>query len=401
MADRRRVLYPRIPAPTIAIFGLLLGLWCVVGVWLHPEARACDALNIYAGASMTWSGQSARLYDVQAQLDEERKFYPTPVHRPYVRLPFHALLFGPFILLPYNAATWAMYGVMMCLAIAAAWWLARLLEPDAVALVGLFIPLWVGMALGQDCSLYFLLSVAGFAAHRKGADFRAGLLFACVLAKFHLILLLPLLLVLQRRWRLLAGFTTGASILAAISLGLCGVSGLRQYFSLITSDNPLVQNTPGNMVNVGSILLNTTGASPPLYALCSACLLACAIRTMLRHRDWRGFAACFAGSAVIAPHVYSYDLSVFLPFLCMAVLRATRLPLRVVATALVVPVPYLAVGGGRPWAAAAALLLAAFVVLLAFEPAGECERPESVSGVRRARQPVAPAERDLLGTTTG
>jgi hypothetical protein len=72
-----------------------------------------------------------------------------------------------------------------------------------------------------------------FYLHRREQKLVAGLVFALMLYKPTLLLLLLPMMVITRQWRLLIGFAVGAITLSLLSLLLVGVEGLRGYVHIL------------------------------------------------------------------------------------------------------------------------------------------------------------------------
>jgi cell division protein FtsW (lipid II flippase) len=84
-----------------------------------------------------------------------------------------------------------------------------------------------------------------------------------------------------------------------------------------------------------------------------------------RAPQWRWFAAANAGSLLIAPHVYGYDAGILLLPIWLAIYNATDLGTKLAATALATPIPFLMTLAGKPWAAAAPIVIIIFLANLA------------------------------------
>jgi hypothetical protein len=86
--------------------------------------------------------------------------------------------------------------------------------------------------------------------------------------------------------------------------------------------------------------------------------------------DWRWFGAAVAGSPLIVPHVYLYDLSSLLVFL-LAALTTAKSPLtRWTAFLIILPPIHGAIALGTPWAALPPLAIMALLLCLALEGDG-------------------------------
>ena len=104
-----------------------------------------------------------------------------------------------------------------------------------------FLPESLGIARGHVCVLLLAIVACSYALAERDKPLAAGSVAGLLVAKFHLAVLFPVLLLAQRRWRMLAGFSAAACACAAVSVALVGVDGSREYISLLTrNDIPLL-----------------------------------------------------------------------------------------------------------------------------------------------------------------
>jgi hypothetical protein len=119
------------------------------------------------------------------------------------------------------------------------------------------------------------------------------------------------------------------------------------------------------MINIRGIALNlgTPWVVIPLILLVGAIVVYAARLSA----DWQWFGAAIAGSPLIVPHVYLYDLASLLVFL-LAALTSAKSPLtRWTAFLLILPPIHGAIAFGAPWAAIPPLVIIAFMLCLVLD----------------------------------
>ena len=131
-------------------------------------------------------------------------------------------------------------------ALAVAWWLAA---PGAGATRALWLlaaaawyPVLYGFSLAQpDLVLLMLVAVAWRLAEGK-RDYAAGALLGLTVIKPQLVMLLPLVLLIAGRWRIVAAWAGVAAALAAVSLLVVGGQGLNDYLALLGEAQHVANN---------------------------------------------------------------------------------------------------------------------------------------------------------------
>jgi hypothetical protein len=235
----------------------------------------------------------------------------------FVRLPFVAVMLAPLSRLPYLAA----YAIWQALSLAALaifvllWPVKRAL---AFAVCCWFPPLAANFDNAQDVT-WLLLWVA-FAAWLcgRGKDFAAGLVLALCLAKPHLFLLLPAVVIARRMWNLAAGFAAGAVALLALSFAAAGTGWPADFLRTIRNPavNPSLQRS--------SVLAAIHEAlSGPLF-WCIAAMLVIALalvvyRISLRRSLTVSLATALAAGPIVGLHVYRQDYLLVLPLILILI----------------------------------------------------------------------------------
>ena len=356
----------RIPLQTWAAVAGFCLLWIALGSQIAPSARRHDFLNLYTGASLALDGNFAHLHSPEVQLERERRFVPgLDALVPFVRPPFYALILAPLALLPFGAAFWVWIGVQSALLIGCWAWAFRRWGPDALIFGALFLPTALGIASGQDCVEMLVIAMACYTLAEKDNHWASGGALGLGLIKFHLFLLWPLAIVIQKRWRMLFGAIAAAAIEILVSWWLAGTGGLREYYQLLQKkDLEHLNPSPELMINVHGLALNLGTDSLLIRGLLVAMVVALTAAACWRAPLWRWIAAASAGSLLVPPHVYGYDAGLLLLSLWLAIFVCTDKPTRLAATLLCTPVTFLMTLAERPWAAATPLALLLFLVTL-------------------------------------
>ena len=354
-------------------------VWISMGSLITPGAKKHDFLNLYTGASLALDGKFAAMHDVDVQLQRERQFVPsTDALVPFVRPSFYALLLAPLALIPYAAAFWVWIVLQSALLLACWAWGYRRFGANALVFAAFSLPGPLGIASGQDCVILLAISILAFELMDRGNAGFSGAVLALMLIKFHLILLWPVALLLQRRWKMLGGLCAAAALEAGLSLALGGMEGARSYVALLRNKS-LDHLSPSKelMISFSGLTENLGIESPVAIAAIILAILLIFAYAVYRAPLWKLFAATAVASLLVAPHVYGYDATLLLlPFLLT--IFYSRLPgAKIAATLLCTPLPFGFALAGRPYAAVSSASLLIFLVLLAIDRADTPSSPHS------------------------
>jgi hypothetical protein len=358
----------RVPLYAVLAVIAFCAFWTLLGSMVVPGARLHDFLNLYAGASLARDGVFASMHAPEVQLDREREYDPQlPELVPFVRPPFYALFLAPLAWLPFGTAFWVWLGAQAALLTGTWAWAFRRWGADALIFGSMYLPTALGIAHGQDCVLILWIVLGAYALAHREQHFLSGVILGAGLIKFHLFLLWPVMLLVQRRWRMLAGACAAVTVELLISLLLAGPSGLTKYVALLRmTDLRHLSPSPELMVNARGIALNLGIDHFGVTGLLTAAAVILTAAACWRAPLWRAIAAASAGSLLVAPHVYGYDAGLLLAGLWLAVFESGKRWPRITATVLLTPVPMLLSLAGSPWAAATPLALFAFLTSLAW-----------------------------------
>jgi len=295
-----------------------------------------DFTVFYTAGKAVREGLESHLYDTGTQRAVQRKFATDEDIRrgplPYIHPPFEALLFVPLTFMTYQSAfiAWSVVNLalLVFVTVLLRGWLdsLRRLPPWLMVLMLLaFFPVFANFHQGQDAILLLLLLVLGLRAADRGEQFAAGCWLGLGVFKYHLILLLVLVLGIWRGRRLLLGFTTVAVAAVAISVAIVGWRAATQYpaYALRVASEPAwggipAQRLPNLLGLLGGWSLSGKAGWRVQVAVmvCTLGLLLVVARLRPAANDRRLFGLCCA-CAVIASllagySTNSYDLSLLI-----------------------------------------------------------------------------------------
>ena len=207
--------------------------------WHHALGR--DFVNVWTAGHLVREGKVAEIFDFRTFWPEQRRLFDP-------RLPFHFWSYPPtalFLTLPLG---WLPYIPALIL-----WTTAGLVGLVAASRTFFGSPLdrWmlvlcpavaVNIALGQNGAITAALLLGGLALMERRPAW-AGVLFGLLAFKPQIGLLLPIPLLLERRWRTL-GFAAGTAVgLTLLSAGVFGLEAWRGFFgpTLTTQSKMLTQ----------------------------------------------------------------------------------------------------------------------------------------------------------------
>jgi len=330
----------------VALMASALGLLMMFVFWSGAAGQIAngynDFLGFYAGARLC---RTPELYQAEAvtrlQLAEAGA---TASALRFTRAPFYALMLSPLGHLPFRSAyfTWMALNLAALAGFILLWNGAdRTLTLTACCCS---VPIASAVANGQDLALLLLLVAAALRLFRSKHYLLAGVVLSMCAIKYHLFLLVPLALVAQRLWRVLAGAGIGAVALTALSVVAGGPQWPAAYLKVLADPaiNPSIETMPALAGSVsgleyGNLILWVFG-----IAVAAACWF-----IARRAPDFEtAFAASLLGSLLLSCHSYVSDATLLIPALLILAERRA-IPLAVAYAALS-PVPYFMLLRGSP-----------------------------------------------------
>ncbi|HWY58737.1 MAG TPA: glycosyltransferase family 87 protein [Terriglobales bacterium] len=395
--------------PTVIAGALILA--SAIGVALAPfinraQIENSDFVNFYVGASIVHRGDAANLYQQDTQLATLRSVLGRDSIQYFLHPPFEAAALTPLASLSFARA----FVVWTAINVAVLAMLPAVLMPciplvarrPYLGLLGFFfLPVLIELSLGQDSILLlFVISLSYLLMHKK-MDLTAGLALALASIKFqYLIVLIPLLL-MSRKWRVVAGLILGCAGLAAVSVSVTGWSGFSNYFRFVHAVDVQAgagAPNPALMVNVRGFLAGTGWAPHSLiYVAAGAVLLlglaaVCARTAAVTEKNGLVFAVYIAVALTAAPYAHFPDMTLLLLPVLLAMDRLADIGIGNIRAGLIVfacasqflwPVLLVALGGHYWWNSRIYLVFPGIVFLIVMLTAelrfGKDRRPESVS----------------------
>ena len=228
----------------------------------------------------------------------------------FIRMPFHAAILWPLSWFSYHTA-YAIYLALRVGAMIAFMGLWRIPSRTyAVIFTLLSLPVFFSLVTGQD-TLFLLLWIAlAVRCQGQGKPFTAGVFFSLCAIKFHLFMLLPLLFIGQRRWRMFGGAASGGLVLMAISFLAAGARWPLDYFAALT--NPVINPAPALMVNLHGLFHGVSGGS--VIELVSCLAVAAAVWLVMKKATFlEGLAVVLVGGLLTSYHTYTGDCVLLVP----------------------------------------------------------------------------------------
>ena len=324
---------PLVPSVLLAILGS--GLLCAALMVGRNVVGGTDFLAFYSGARLVGTGH---MYDPEAiwnvQLHAIGKYGPALL---YIRLPCFALLLWPLAQLPFTIAklTWIAFQL---LTVIAAVWLWPGSRRVATIVACWSFPVLVCLADGTDTTIIFLWLVMWRRLEIHNHPLWAGVALAFCVAKFHLFLFIPLLLLRHRRWLVIQGAAIGLSVLLGLSFLAGGWRWPMDYLHVLAK--PSINPNTAVMPNIHGLV---HGFAPTLEVplIVATVVLTCWAIFKLDYDD--ALAITLGGGLLCSFHAYVMDGVLLLPAIILMLERyRSRWP-GFIAGVLAAPVPWVAV----------------------------------------------------------
>ena len=286
--------------------------------------KGTDYIFFYVFGSLALDGRLDALYDPDVHLAEGRRriqpdlalYAGHPNYGPQI-----ALAFAPLARLPYG---WSLAGFLALTAIAYAlsvWMVWR--ECPALAAHGRVVALLAAASppfltlvrYAQVSALSLLLWSLAFVAMRRNRRFAAGLAIGCLAYKPQLGIVIGVVLLAAREWRIVAGAALTGLGQLGIAWAVAGSAAMAAYLASLWTLilNPgLVQIYPSEVHSVRGFLQLLMPSSPVVSA---GFLAAFVVLLVLAVRSWSSPAPlAFRWGQVMlltvlaSPHLITYDL---------------------------------------------------------------------------------------------
>jgi hypothetical protein len=309
------------------VTGVLLRAWILSHLSRDLAVCSADFGSFYAGGKL--AGSLAMYSPTAVFAAEDRAMGCHTQNLIFIKPPFYGLMMMPIARLPFETALW-LWRILGLAALGVFLWLWPCDRLVAAAACAWFLPEATNFTTGQDVAFVLALITGACYCLKTGRPVAAGVLFGLGAIKFHLFLLLPLVVLRRKLWRTAAAAAGTIAALLGVAFVAYGPGWLRTY-RIVLRDwrlNPYFHN----MVN-----LNGLFHGHPLWIAAAVAVVLLARLINRRASLELALAAVLAGGVLITPHNTTSDGLLFLPL----ILEARRFPTaaaRAVATLALVPI---------------------------------------------------------------
>jgi hypothetical protein len=290
-----------------------------------------DFAIYYCAGQVVREGLGHQLYDQASRFQVQEQFATAvPLFRgplPWTHPPFEALFFVPFSYFSYLTA-YVLWNLLSLALVGISLWLLspslpllRAHGPPLWLLAIAFFPVFFNLLEGQDGIILLFLYALAYRFLRRNRDAMAGIFLALGLFKFHLILPFVLLLLLQKRWKVLYGFVPVSVLAVLASIAIAGTRALSAYPRYVLYWENLLAGSdrvPAGMPNFRGlfyVFLPDWKYAGAVVALLSLALLIFVGWRLLPKRSPSfdlTFSLTMVATILVSFHVVSYDLSMLL-----------------------------------------------------------------------------------------
>lgn len=316
--------------PVVVLVALIGALLLATTVYERddPASRlGGDYPSFYGAGVIAWEGDWDELYSGERQQSEQAGLIDDDGGYLYFSYPpFVAGAHGFLAALGYKIG-FLVHTLLLGLALFAAvrlmWpWLSRFGWPlVAVGVVALaYYPVLRAIPGGQNTTISMLLFALALRLDHEDKPLLAGVAAALILFKPQFGLVIVPLLIVGRRWRMLAGWGAGAVLLYAISTLLMGGEWIRDWWTQAGAFRDLNLEANGaNFVSFPGFLENAFGLGSPAAWLVGYSLGAL-VGAFVAFYWWKNpqehalerWALAAAAVAVVAPQTLYYDTGLLL-----------------------------------------------------------------------------------------
>jgi hypothetical protein len=298
--------------------------------------KGTDFLHFYTLGSLSLGHRGADLYKMQAQEALATQRVPAAAGIRYLPLypPQVSMFFAPLALLFYGwaLAVWmGMSGLIYGLCCYAVWRVCPNLSAQGwtVALLAAGFPAFFHLiAWGQTSALALACFTAGFLFLRDEREFLAGVALGCLIFKPQLGLVVAVVFVSSRMWRVVGGAVLSAGVQLFAAWIYYGAGPLRQWFHRLLHVRevlPLLEPRPyqtHSLRTFWAMLIPWPDFAFWLF------IVSALIVTSAAWACWRAqgqvplalrYSALLLATVLVAPHLTVYDLVILAPaFLLLA-----------------------------------------------------------------------------------
>jgi hypothetical protein len=311
---------------------LAVGLWTLAGALLTlgtlyrdpvGQLKWSDFVNIYTMGDIARAGPVSTLYDGEAEYRRQVALVPESAPERYLPVypPQIALILAPFSHFSYHQAA-VLWALLTATVYAASVWLAwravRSALPDSVlvaAAAAAFPPFWNTILHGQTTVVPILAFAGGAAALARDRKVLAGVVMGLLFIKPHFGLMLAVVVLVCREWRMLAGLAISAVVQGALVAGVLTPAVWFDYAAMLPRMAGWQDALAPRLDQMHS-LASVTNLLPDVIAL-PVWFASCLWVAVITVRVWRSpgpltrrMGVLVLGSVLVNPHVVVYDVAV-------------------------------------------------------------------------------------------
>jgi hypothetical protein len=255
----------------------------------------------------------------------------------YLRLPVFAFVLRPLARLPYRTAyyVWQALSFTALVGFVALW-------PGGgrgLLLLAAFwsFPLMANFVNAQDVTFLLLFLVLAWRYHAS-SPWVAGISFGLCALKFHLFLLVPVLLIAQRKWRILGWAAATLLVLLGASTAVSTSHWIPQFIGIAFTSgaNPYDYAMP----NLHALVYGLPHALQ--WELLGDAFVAAMVAWLASRSGFSlALGATLIGGLLVSHHAYFSDALVLLPALLIVIREVNSTTPRLLAGVLLSPLPFL------------------------------------------------------------
>jgi len=313
-----------------------------------------DFLNVWMGAKSAFNGGPAIFFHFwNYNLYLQDYFATTDLHHYFWSYPPHILLFiWPFGLMPYLAsfAVWSAFGIAVFVLAASAGGVER----KHLMFVAVAPAVAVNLFIGQNGCIFAAVLIGGL-INLDRRPLLAGIFFGILTIKPQLGLLLPVMLVLTQRWRVIASAAATTVALVGATCLAYGVDIWWEYFDkVVPMQRYLQENGDGLLLlqipsafYAGRLIGLPIRIDWIIQAVVSVAALAAVVWTYWRPRDpVLSTALLVTAIFLFSPYTLNYDFVILAWVLALLRQRGDMAPREhaLILTAWTLPVTMMVVG---------------------------------------------------------
>jgi hypothetical protein len=335
-----------------------------------------DFVAFYTGAKLAGTPE---LYDAETNIAViEDTLGVRMIRTLYIRHPFYAAALKPLAWFPYLTAyaifTLATLGSFL-------WFVVRFSHecPSLPFFAAFSIPLLAAESNGQDPALLVAIVGVSVLLTRVGRDFAAGMVLSLCILKPHLFLFVPLLLLLKKRWSMIAGGVCGTAGLTLFGIVVNGPASIPGWLAVMR--NPWINADAEEMPNLHGLTAALQGGLGMEVGLAAVVLLAF-LWLVAKSDSYELLLGAALVSGLLANfHSAISDDLLLVPVMVLVTGTSGFIPLRVVSALILTPIPYFLAMAGPPYSAALPLAMLGLLALLVVNESSLRHRFKTTDGL--------------------